>query len=133
MVSTRKKNRNSMFINWASSRHQLEVLTVYISHKRAISESLSMVSDSKNFISKSQSCPIIIPFILPSSDDVQPLPPKCIKKSMPGSPDYASMYVVSLNSTVYLLRHKASAFAVIQYYCDTPQKSLTSHKNEFYK
>ena len=62
-----------------------------------------MVSNSKNFVSKSQSCPIIIPFILPSSNDVQPLPPKCIKKSMPGSPDYASMYVVSLNSTVYLL------------------------------
>ena len=78
-------------------------MTVYISHKRAVSESLSTVSDSKKFISESQSCPIIIPFILPSSDDIQPLPPKRINKSMPGSPDYASMYVVSLNSTVYLL------------------------------
>lgn len=54
-----------------------------------------MVSGSKRFVSDSQAClscseSFIYFSTSDDNDDVQPLPPKRIKKAMPGSPEYAS-------------------------------------------
>ena len=68
------------------------MLTIYISRKRAAS--VSTVASSKsfnpNFLDPAIFIDLIVPFNSWYSDEVQSVPPKCIKKAVPGSPEFAS-------------------------------------------